>query len=175
MATTTASDELWPLVYGELKRLAHHVLRSKSPGRPFQTTALVHEAYLRLIGNEELAWNDRGHFFALAARAMRFILVDHARRAHAARHGGGLRPVPLEEALGLAVAVDVDLLALDEALQRLKQLDARQSAIVELAYFGGLTYEEIAGCHDVSPATVKRELRSAKLWLLRELEGGARG
>ena len=164
-----AEDALWPIVYGELKKLAHHILRQKSPGAPLQTTALVHEAYLRLIGTDELAWNDRGHFFAIAARAMRFILVDHARRKHAAKHGGGATPIPIEDVLGLATDVDVDLVALDDALKDLKSFDPRQSQIVELAYFGGLTYDEIALSFEISAATVKRELRIAKMWLLREL------
>lgn len=168
-----AQEELWPLVYDELRRLAHFILRSKSPGRSLQTTALVHEAYLRLVGTEDLDWNDRGHFFAIAARAMRFILVDHARRSHAAKYGGGARPVSIEDALGLAVEIDVDLLALDHALKELEGFAPRQSRVVEMAYFGGLTYDEMAHALGISPATVKRELRHAKLWLLKTLKDEA--
>ncbi len=164
-----AREELWSIVYGRLKELAHHILEDRPRRRPLRTTDLVHEAYLKLVGGEEITVNDRRHFFSIAARAMRYILVDHARRAHAAKCGGGEEPLPLEEALGLPVAVDVDLLALDEALNQLRDLDARQHQIVELAYFGGLSYAEIGEAVGVSLATVSRELKTAKMWLLRQL------
>lgn len=168
-----AQEELWPIVYGELRKLAHNVLRFKAPSRGrHTTTALVHEAYLRLVGTDDLSWNDRGHFYAVAARAMRFILVDYARRAQAAKHGSGQTPVSLEDVLGLSIDVNVDLVALDDALGAFKDFDPRQCHIIELSYFGGLTYEEIAQSLDISMATVKRELRTAKMWLLRELRRG---
>ncbi len=167
-----ASDELWPLVYGELKRLAHHIVGDRRGRSPLQTTTLVHEAYLRLLGTADLTWHDRGHFFAIAARAMRCILVDGARRRQAAKRGGDVAFVPLDEAIALPQQPDVDLVALDDALQELERYDPRKSRVVELSYFAGLTYGDIGQALQISPATVKRDLRSAKLWLLRQMRRG---
>ena len=170
-----AGDQLWPIIYGELKDLAHQMLRHRRRRGPLQTTTLVHELYPRLLGNEELTWNDRGHFFAIAARAMRFILVDQLRRRRAAKRGGDEVFVPLDEAIELAVEVDVDLLALDDALKDFERYDHRKCRIIELSYFAGMTYKEIAQLMEISPATVKRDLQTAKMWLLRELRQGTGG
>lgn len=167
-----AREELWPLVYGQLKKLAHHILSERRGEGSLQTTVLVHELYLRLSGGESLSWNDRGHFYAIAARAMRYILVDQLRRQRAAKRGGREQLVPLDQALELPVRVDVDLVALDDALRDFETLDPRRCRVVELTYFAGLSYEEIGQCLEISPATVKRDLRTAKLWLLRELGRG---
>ncbi len=170
-----ASEELWPIVYDELKRLAHHIVSDRHGKSPLATTTLVHELYLRLLGGENLAWNDRGHFFAVAARAMRFILVDGARRRQTAKRGGDVAFVPLDEAVILPAEPDTDLVALDDALHALELIDSRKSLIVELSYFAGLTYGDIGKALEISPATVKRDLRSAKLWLLHQLRRDAAG
>ncbi len=166
-----ALDRLLPLVYAELRRIAARHLRHERPGHTLQPTALVHEAYLRLVSAPELEWQDRAHFFGVAARLMRQILVDHARARQRAKRGGEVRKVSLDEAPEARVTADVDLLALDEALGRLADLDPQQSRVVELRYFGGLTTEETAEVVGVSPATVKREWTLAKAWLRRELGG----
>ena len=170
-----AADQLWPVIYGELKELAHQMLKHRRRGHPLKTTTLVHELYPRLLGSEELTWNDRGHFFAIAARAMRFIMVDQLRRRQAAKRGGDGVFVPLEEAIEVPLDVDVDLLALDDALKDFERFDHRKCRIVELSYFAGMTYEEIARFMEISPATVKRDLKTAKMWLLRELRQGTGG
>jgi RNA polymerase sigma factor (TIGR02999 family) len=170
-------DELLPLVYGEMRRQAARYLRSQPPGHTLQTTALVHEAYLRLVGPDGAGadWQGRAHFFGVAAQAMRSILVDHARARRAAKRGGGLRALTLSaaEAAGTrangAVESEVDVVALDEALARLAALDPRQARVVELRYFGGLNIEETAYTLGVSHSTVEREWRTARLWLRREL------
>jgi RNA polymerase sigma factor (TIGR02999 family) len=170
-----ALDELFPLVYDELRRIARRHLRHERAGHTLQTTALVHEAYLRLAGREEGAWESRAHFFAFAARVMRHLLVDHARRDLAVRHGGGALRVTLGEAAGVSAepgGAAVDVLALDEALARLAALDERKCRLVELRYFGGLSAEETAAALGVSEITVKREWLKAKAWLYRELSGG---
>ena len=164
-----ALDQLIPLVLGDLRALARGYLGRENPGHTLEPTALVHEAYLRLAGRRKVRLESRVQFFAVLAQTMRRILVDHARKKKAARHGGGTPPVPIEEALGLPVHVDVDLVALDDSLKDLAAFAPRQSETVQLNYFGGLTLEEIALVQEVSPATVKRDLKTAKIWLLREL------
>jgi RNA polymerase sigma factor (TIGR02999 family) len=164
-----AQDELLALVYGELRQRAAGHLRRDRQAHTLQPTALVHEAYLRLVGQRPVSWQNRSHFFALASRMMRRILVDYARG-----HGASKRPNPklrmtLESGLATVAPRDCDLLTLDEALSELAQLDARQAGIVELCYFGGLTEEEIAGTLSISRSTVARELRSAKAWLYRRM------
>jgi len=166
----TALDELLPLVYDDLRRQARRLMRSQPAGHTLQTTALVHEAYLRLVGQSAVEWNGRAHFFGVAAKAMRSILVDHARARGAAKRGGSARAVTLDDAAGVAgPQASVDVLALDDALGRLAELDARKSKLVELRYFGGLGIEETAAVLGVSPATVKREWTTARAWLRREL------
>ena len=168
-----ALDRLLPLIYAELRRIASRHLRRERLGHTLQPTALVHEAYLKLVQATELEWRDRAHFFAVAARVMRQILVDHARARQAGKRGGALRKVSIEDVAAPGVTADVDLLALDTALGRLAHFDPQQSRVVELRYFGGLTIEETAEVIGVSPATVKREWMMAKAWLRRELGGEA--
>ena len=165
-----ALDQLIPLVFGELRALARGYLARETPGHTLEPTALVHEAYLRLAGRRQVRFENRVQFFAVLAETMRHILVDHARRKKAARHGSGKSPVPLEEALGLPIRVDIDLIALDDALKELTGFAPRQSKAIQLSYFGGLTFDEIAVALEISPATVKRDLKTAKIWLLRELK-----
>jgi RNA polymerase sigma-70 factor (ECF subfamily) len=169
-----ALDRLLPAVYTELRRQAARHLRRESPGHTLQTTDLIHEAYLRLVDQKNVRWQNRAHFFAIAAQLMRRILVDQARRHHRAKRGGSAVTLPLEE--GLAVAAeesDADLLALDEALTRLAALDLRQSQIVELRCFSGLSIEETAAVLRVSLTTVKDDLNLAKAWLRREMKKGS--
>lgn len=162
-------DRLMPLLYDELHRLAHRHLAHERAGHTLTTTALVHEAYLQLVDQERAAWQNRAHFFALAAQAMRRILLMHARRHQAAKRGGGLRPLPLDDVLLVSAERADALVALDEALARLEALDARLGQVVELRYFGGLTVEETAEMLGRSPATVKRDWRTARAWLHRAL------
>ena len=164
-----ALDSLMPLVYEELRRLAHHYMRSERPGHTLQTTALVNEAYLRLINVKDVGWQGRAHFFAISAQLMRRILVDFARSRHYAKRGGGAQRVSLDEGLAVSDGSYEDVLALDEALNSLASVDARKSQVVELRFFGGLSLEETAEALQVSIDTVKRDWRFAKLWLLREL------
>jgi RNA polymerase sigma-70 factor, ECF subfamily len=165
-----ALDELLPLVYEELRRQARRYMRAQPAGHTLQTTALVHEAYLRLVGRSAVEWNGRAHFFGVASKAMRSILVDHARARGAAKRGGSARAITLDDAGGVAgPQASVDVLALDEALGRLAELDPRKSQMVELRYFGGLGIDEAAAVLGVSPATVKREWTTARAWLRREL------
>jgi len=165
-----ALDRLIPLVIGDLRALARSYLARENPGHTLQPTALVNEAFLRLIGRRKVQLESRVQFFAVLAQTMRRILVDHARRKKAARHGGGTPPLPIEEALDLPIRHDVDLVALDEALTELASFAPRQAEAVQLAYFGGLTFDEIALALEVSPATVQRDLKAAKMWLLKELQ-----
>jgi RNA polymerase sigma factor (TIGR02999 family) len=165
-----ARDALIPLVYEELKRLAGYYLRLESGGQSLQATALVHEAYLRLAGPSEPQWADRSHFFAVASRVMRHILVDHARRHNAARRDKRHR-APLEEALTVPVQPDFDLLSIDESLTALAVVDPEKARAVELRFFGGLSVEETAAALEISPATVKRHWSIAKLWLCRHMQG----
>ena len=164
-----AADELLPLVYDELRRLAAQKMKRESPGQTLQATALVHEAWLRLGGDEQPTWDNRGHFFAAAAEAMRRILIDNARRKQALRHGGGARRVNLD-ALDLAASLpDEQLLALNEALDRLAAHDARKAELVKLRFFAGLSSEQAARVLGVSEPTAKRDWAYARAWLYREL------
>lgn len=164
-----ARDKLIPLVYDELRRRAAAYLRLERSDHTLQATALVHEAYLRLVAQKDVPWESRGHFFAVAAEMMRRILVDHARARLTEKRGGGLARVPLTEAVAMSSEQPAALLALDESLARLAALDPRQGRIVELRIFAGLPVEQVAQALDVSPATVKREWALAKAWLLREI------
>ena len=161
-------DNLLPLVYDELRKLARHKMQSERDGHTLQHTALVHEVYLKLV-QTDMSFIDRAHFFATAARAMRQILVDHARTKNRDKRGGAFEKVSLDEAVAGPAAPPVDILDLDRALQRLAELDPRQSEILELHYFGGMTHEEMAAVTGVSPTTIDRELRLAKAWIKREL------
>jgi RNA polymerase sigma factor (TIGR02999 family) len=164
-----ALDRLLPKIHDELRTLAASYLRRERPDHTLQPTALVNEAFLKLVDQRAVKWQNRAHFFGIAAQAMRRILVDHA-RAHAAnKRGGALRRVPLDDAMMIAGVADVDLLALDQALTRLAAMDPQQSRIVELRFFGGLTTEETAEVMHISPATIGREWRVAKAWLSAEL------
>ena len=164
-----ALDQLIPAVYQELRRVARAHLARERPGHTLQPTALVHEVYLRLGSYERISWLDRAHFFAVASRIMRRVLVDQARRRAAAKRGGSATRVTLTELHGTGRSMEVDILALHEALTLLEEKDARQCGVVEMRYFGGLDYEEIADVLGVSVPTVKRDWRVAKLWLRRVL------
>jgi RNA polymerase sigma-70 factor, ECF subfamily len=168
----TALEKLVPLVYEELHRLAHRYISRERPGNTLQTTALAHEAYLRLVDAQGVQWHNRAHFFAVAAQTMRRILVDLARARHNLKHGGGARQVSLDEVLVASPVRGVDMLALDEALERLAALNPRQSQVVELRYFGGLTNEEVAEVIKISPRTVRSDWSLARAWLYRELRPG---
>lgn len=165
--------ELIPLVEAELRQIAKRYMRAERRGHTLQTTALIHEAYLRLIRQDHVDYEDRFHFFAIAARLMRQILVDHARRSRRAKRGGGQDLVPLEEAFYLSSARSSHLVALDDALVRLADVDARKARIVELRYFGGLSVEETAKVLQVSSNTVIRDWSLSKAWLKREIETAA--
>jgi len=165
-----ALKDLVPLVYGELRRLAHYYLRSERPDHTLQSTALVHEAYLRLLSQEPNSLQNRAHFFAVASRLMRQILVDFARSHRAAKRNLGYT-LSLDEAVAPAQSKDIDLVALDDALNKLLRLSERQSRIVELRFFGGLSIEETSQVLGVSPATVERDWTIARAWLHREISG----
>ena len=167
-----ALARLMPLVYDELRRLANHYLRSERPDHTLQPTALVHEAYLRLIDETRVRWQNRAHFFGIAANLMRQILVNHAHSHRAAKRGGAAHKIELDEAVGVAKDEDINLIALDDALTQLATLDPQQGRIVELRFFGGLTIEETAEVLGISTATIKREWISAKAWLHCQLHGG---
>ena len=165
-----AGDQLLPLVYAEVHRRAAAAMRRENEGHTLQTTALVHEAWLRLFDQQRMSWQSRAQFFGIAAQLMRRILIDHAREHLAGKRGGGGRQVTLSGVeAGVSDDGAADVLALHDALERLAVLDARQARLVELRYFGGLTIEETAEALDVSPATVKREWATARAWLKREL------
>ena len=166
-----AADELVPLIYDELRRLANACMRRERPGHTLQATALVHEAYLRLLGQREVEWNNRAHFFAVAATLMRRVLLDHARKRHTAKRGAAPHKATLEEGLLVADEHLEDVIIMDECLTRLAAIDPRQARIVELRFFAGLDVEEIAAVMEISTATVKREWASAKAWLHREMTG----
>jgi RNA polymerase sigma factor (TIGR02999 family) len=165
----TALDRLVPLVYEELRRLAHQYMRRERPGHTLQTTALVNEAYLRLVDHRGMRWQNRAHFYAVAAQAMRRILIDHARSRKYLKRGGDVKMIQLEEAATVVQKQAADLIALDDALSELAAIDPRKSKIVEMRYFGGMSVEETAEALDVSPVTVMRDWSTAKAWLLRAL------
>jgi RNA polymerase sigma-70 factor (ECF subfamily) len=170
-----AAAELLPLVYGELHELAEHFMRGHAAGHTLQPTALVHEAYVRLLGTDASPeWESRSHFFGVAAKAMRSVLVDHARRRGAEKRGGGAERVPLEELVDLYEEHSSDLLALDDALTRLSVMDAELARIVELRFFGGLSVEETARTVGVSEPTIVRGWRVARMWLMREMSPGTK-
>jgi RNA polymerase sigma factor (TIGR02999 family) len=164
-----ALEQLVPLVYGELRRLAQAYLRRERPDHTLQSTALVHEAFLRLVNQRSVHWKNRAHFFGIAAQLIRRILVDHARAHQADKRGAGAFKLSLDEAIGVARKQDLDLVALDDALHKLARLDPQQGRIVELRFFTGLSIEETAEVIGVSPATVKREWSTARAWLYRDL------
>jgi RNA polymerase sigma-70 factor, ECF subfamily len=164
-----ALERLMPIVYGDLRRRARQYLSHEPDGHTLQPTALVNEAYLRLVDQDRVRWQNRTHFLAVAAQMMRRILVDHARAHHRSKRGGGLAPMPLDDVDPAAPQRGVDLVALDEVLERLAGLDPRQAAIVEQRYFAGMTIEETAEQLGISPATVKRDWEMARVWLFREL------
>jgi RNA polymerase sigma factor (TIGR02999 family) len=164
-----ALDEMIPLVYKELRRLAHHYMRRQRQDHTLQTSALINEAYLRLVDHKNMRWQNRAHFIAVSAQAMRRILVDYARARGYDKRGGGAQKVALDEAMVVAQAKSAEIIALDEALSDLASVDERKGRIVELRYFGGLSVEETAEVLGVSGVTVMREWRSAKLWLMRAL------
>lgn len=164
-----APEKLLPLVYDELRRLAQGYLNNERAGHTLQATALVHEAYIRLVDWKNVSWQNRAHFFAVAARLMRKILVDHARARKAEKRGGTLQRLALDEAVSYPTGRDLDLVDLDDALRSLEELDRLQGNIVELRFFGGLTIDETAHALSISPATVKREWTVAKAWLYREI------
>ena len=168
-----ALEQLIPLVHDELRRLAKRYMRNERAGHTLQTTALVNEAYLRLIDVRQVQWQNRAHFFAISARLMRQILVDFARERGYRKRGGGAHQVELNEAMMIGQERNEDLLALDEALTALAEVDERKSQVVELRFFGGLSEQEMAEALNVAPVTVRRDLRLAKLWLLRRLNEGA--
>ena len=166
-----ALDRLAPLVYAELRRLAKSYMRKERAGHTLQTTALINEAYLRLIDAGQVEWRNRAHFFGVAARAMRQILVAMARERGCQKRGGGARRVSLDEAMVIDAGPDEDLVALDEGLEALAQFDGRKAQVVEMRFFGGLTEAEIAAALDVSSETVRRDWRLARSWLRRKLSG----
>lgn len=170
-----AADRLMPFIYDELRQIARGYLQGERADHTLQATGLVHEAYIRLVDQTATTWQNRAHFFGVAAGVMRRVLVDHARRHRAGKRGGRLDKLQFDEALVPAVERGVDLVALDDALKDLAIRDPRQSQIVELRFFGGLTTEEAAEVIDVSARTIKREWRRAKAWLRREIVGEAKG
>jgi len=169
-----ALDALLPLVYKELRRLAHFQLRNERADHTLQSSALVHEAYLRLVGVNPPRWESRTHFFAIAAQLMRQILVDYARRHRAAKRGGSVCKVSLQDAMVMPRQTDIDVIALDDALQTLAKIDERQSRVVELRFFAGLSLEEISSALNIGPATVQRDWTAARAWLYREMSGKSR-
>jgi RNA polymerase sigma factor (TIGR02999 family) len=164
-----ALGDLLPLVYDELRRLAASYMRFENPGHTLQPTALVHEAYMRLINQREVTWKNRAHFFGIAAQMIRRILVDHVRATRAQKRGSGFSALSLEEAMGVSDKKNWEVIALDDALKTLAVIDPQQARIVELRFFAGLSIEETAAIVGISPATVKRDWVSAKAWLFREL------
>ena len=166
---SSALEQMVPIVYQELRRLAKHYMRQERPGHTLEATALVNEAYLRLIDLNRIQWQDRAHFFSVAAQTMRRILVEFARRRNRQKRGGHGQQVALDEAAAVSRDQGVDLVSLNEALRGLAAVDARMSQVVELRFFGGLSIEETAEVLKVSPETVMRDWRTAKVWLLREL------
>ena len=166
-----ALEDLIPVVYGELRRIAGRYFRHERPGHTLQPTVLVHEAYLKLVDQDHARWENRAQFFGVAAQLMRRILVDHARTHLAAKRGGSMTPITLVDVAGASPPRGIDVIALDEALMRLTSLYPEQGRLVELRYFGGLTIEETGEAMGTSPATVKRQWTVARAWLLRDLKG----
>lgn len=166
-----ALDQMTPVLYDELRRIARHFLAAERPDHTLQPTALVHEAYMRLVDQRSVDWKNRAHFLGVAASMMRRILINHARAQQAAKREGFTQAIALEDALGVFTNPQVDLVLLNRALQELTELDPQQGRVVELRYFGGLTIEETAEAMGISPATVKREWGTARLWLIRQIEG----
>lgn len=166
-----ALDKLTPLVYEELRQQAARYLRRERAGHTLQTTALINEAYLRLIDAKDVRWQSRAHFFAIAANLMRRVLVDHARRRDAEKRGGEHLRMTLDDAMAVTTTPDVDVLAIDEALNKLARIDSQQALVVELRFFSGLSVEETAAALGVSPATIKRDWSVARAWLRREIGG----
>ena len=167
----SALDEMTPVLYEELRRLARHFLAGERVGHTLQPTALVHEAYIRLVDQKAVEWRNRAHFLGVAASMMRRILINYAEARHAAKREGYAQAVTLDDALGVFTNPQVDLLELNRALEQLTRLDQQQSRVVELRYFGGLTIDETAEVLGVSSATVKREWSTARLWLMQQMEG----
>jgi len=164
-----ALENLMPLVYDELRKIAHRFMRRQSAGHTFQTTELIHEAYLKLARSEEQNWQNRAHFFGVAAQAMRHILVDYARSKQSRKRGGFQEKITLEETAVVTFQRSDEMVQLDDAMKQLALLDERKAQVVELKYFGGLTTEEIAEVLKISPETVKRDWRFSRTWLLREM------
>ena len=164
-----ALEQLMPLVYGELRRLASSYLRRERSNHTLQSTALVHEAFMRLVNQQDVQWRNRAHFYAIAAQMIRRILVDYARSQHAEKRGAGAVKLALDDAMAAPQQADLDLLGLNDALDRLAELDSRQSRIVELRFFAGLSIEETAEVMHLSPASIKREWNTARAWLFREM------
>ena len=167
-----ALDRLMPLIIDDLRSLAQGYMGRESPGHTLQPTALVNEAYLRLVGRRRVQLENRVQLFSVLAETMRRILVDHARRKKAARHGGGTPTLSLEDAQGQPLRVDTNLVHLDDALERLAAIAPRQCEVVKLSYFGGLNFDEIAALLEISPITARRDLKAAKIWLLHQLQCG---
>jgi RNA polymerase sigma factor (TIGR02999 family) len=167
----SAASEVVPLIYDELRRLAAHFMARERPDHTLQTTALVHEAYMRLVDQRQASWKNRAHFYGAAAGVMRRVLVDHARARNAEKRGGGAHPLPLDDAVGAATEHPEEIVRLDTALVRLAERCPRQVRIVELRFFGGLSVDETAAALAVSPKTVKRDWHVARAWLHRELGG----
>jgi len=165
-----AIEQVLPLVYNELRRISSKYLSEEYRKHTFQTTELVHEAYLKLVGNQQISWESRAHFFGIAAQSMRQILVDYARRRKSQKRGGGERKLSLDDAPNISKESDEQILALDEALTHLESVEERSSKIVELRYFSGLTINETAEILKISPTTVKRDWNFAKAWLYREIQ-----
>jgi RNA polymerase sigma-70 factor, ECF subfamily len=163
--SSAALEDLIPLIYPELRRLARKYMQRENPAHTLQTSALINEAYVRLVNQQGVEWQNRSHFFAVAAQAMRHILIDHARKHQVARRGGGLLRVSLDETAVASQERASEFLALDEALTQLALVDPRKSQIVEMRFFGGLTVDEVAQVMKLSPITIKREWRAAKVWL----------
>jgi RNA polymerase sigma-70 factor (ECF subfamily) len=167
---SVALDQLVPVIYAELRRIAHRCMAHENPGQTLQSTALVHEAYLRLVDYHQVSWQNRAHFFAVAARQMRHILIDIARSRQEVKHGGAPRRLSLDEVAELSEEKSLELVALDDALNDLEVLDPRKAQVVEMRYFGGLSVEETAVVLKVSDRTVLRDWETARVWLYRQLQ-----
>jgi RNA polymerase sigma-70 factor, ECF subfamily len=165
-----ALDRLTPLVYDELRRIAHRYVQRERQGQTLETTALVNEAYLRLVNQQKVDWQNRAHFFAVTAQVMRHILIDHARKRRYMKHGGEAHLVSIDEAALMTKVRAAELISLDEALSELARIDPRKSRVVELRYFGGLSLEETADVLEISLMTVRRDWRAAKAWLYKEVK-----